>query len=68
MREMSVDRKLGLLSEFDVREAQMALMLENLESYMIRETTNRITKDYTLIKAEKVRNWIMSRNNCNHAT
>ena len=68
MREMSVDRKLGLLSEFDVREAQMALMLENLESYMIRETTNRITKDYTLIKAEKVRNWIMSRNNCNYAT
>ena len=51
---MSPDRKLGLLTEYDARESQLAVLLENLESFMIRETSNRILRDLTLIKAEKV--------------
>ena len=51
---MSPDRKLGLLTEYDARETQLAVLLENLESFMIRETSNRILRDLTLIKAEKV--------------
>ena len=51
---MSTDRKLGLLPEYDSREVQLAVLLENLESFMIRETSNRVLRDITLIKAEKV--------------
>ena len=51
---MSIDRRLSLLTEFDTREAQMVVLFENLESYMIRETCNKIQRDMTLIKAEKV--------------
>ncbi|KAL5257448.1 hypothetical protein ACHWQZ_G012403 [Mnemiopsis leidyi] len=55
VRDMSPDRKLGLLTEYDARESQLAVLLENLESFMIRETSNRILRDLTLIKAEKLR-------------
>ena len=54
IRDMSIDRKLGLVAEFDARETQFVVMLENLESFLIRETSNRILRDVTLIKAEKV--------------